>query len=62
MMGTAGQIADTMQPSLAVEAADEFNFMLPIVPQGLDDFVGLVAPERQRRGIFRTAYADTTWG
>jgi len=60
MVGTAGQIADTMQAWLEAEAADGFNVMFPTVPRGLDDFVDLVVPELQRRGIFRTAYAGTT--
>jgi hypothetical protein len=34
--------------------------MFPTVPAGLDDFVELVVPELQRRGIFRTAYTGTT--
>jgi len=60
MVGTADEIADTMQAWLEAEAADGFNVMFPTVPQGLDDFVDLVVPELQRRGIFRTAYAGTT--
>ncbi|HEY0205301.1 MAG TPA: xenobiotic (desulfurization)monooxygenase subunit A, NtaA/SnaA/SoxA/DszA family protein, partial [Acetobacteraceae bacterium] len=45
---------------LEADAADGFNVMFPTVPQGLDDFVDLVVPELQRRGIFRKAYAGTT--
>jgi len=30
------------------------------MPEGLDDFVDLVVPELQRRGLFRTAYAGDT--
>ena len=60
MVGTAEEIADTMQAWLEADAADGFNVMFPTVPQGLDDFVDLVVPELQRRGIFRTAYAGTT--
>jgi hypothetical protein len=30
------------------------------VPSGLDDFVALVIPELQRRGLFRSAYEGTT--
>ena len=60
MVGTAGEIADTMQAWLETGAADGFNVMFPTVPQGLDDFVDLVVPELQRRGIYRTAYAGAT--
>ena len=60
MVGTAGEIADTMQSWLQTGACDGFNIMFPTVPAGLDDFVDLVIPELQRRGIFRNEYAGTT--
>ena len=60
IVGTADEIADTMQSWLETDAADGFNIMFPTVPAGLDDFVTLVVPELQRRGIFRTDYAGTT--
>ncbi len=60
MVGTAGEIADTMQEWLETEAADGFNIMFPTVPAGLDDFVNLVVPELQLRGIFRREYEGAT--
>ena len=60
IVGTAGEVADTMQAWLETNAADGFNIMFPTVPAGLDDFVTLVIPELQRRGIFRTEYEGTT--
>jgi alkanesulfonate monooxygenase len=60
MVGTAEDIADTMQSWLETEASDGFNIMFPTVPSGLDDFVDLVVPELQRRGIFRRDYEGTT--
>lgn len=60
MVGTPVEIADTMQEWLETEASDGFNIMFPTVPAGLDDFVDLVVPELQRRGIFREAYEGTT--
>jgi alkanesulfonate monooxygenase len=60
MVGTAEDIADTMQLWLETEASDGFNIMFPTVPSGLDDFVDLVVPELQRRGIFRRNYEGTT--
>jgi alkanesulfonate monooxygenase len=60
MVGTASEIADTMQHWLETEACDGFNVMFPTVPVGLNDFVDLVVPELQRRGIFRTAYQGST--
>jgi alkanesulfonate monooxygenase len=60
MVGTAEQIADTMQQWLETNASDGFNVMFHTVPAGLDDFVDLVIPELQRRGLFRTEYEGTT--
>jgi alkanesulfonate monooxygenase len=60
IVGTAGEIADTMQLWLDTGAADGFNVMFPTVPAGMDDFVELVIPELRRRGIFREDYAGTT--
>jgi alkanesulfonate monooxygenase len=60
MVGTAEEIADTMQAWLESEACDGFNVMFPTVPAGLDDFVDLVVPELQRRGIFRRTYEGST--
>jgi FMN-dependent oxidoreductase (nitrilotriacetate monooxygenase family) len=54
--GTPGDIADVMQHWFENGAADGFNVMPPIMPGGLDDFVDLVVPELQRRGLYRTAY------
>ncbi len=60
MVGTPGEIADTMQEWLETDASDGFNVMFPTVPAGLDDFVELVVPELQRRGIFRREYEGAT--
>ena len=60
MVGTASEIADTMQEWLQSEASDGFNVMFPTVPAGLDEFVELVVPELQRRGIFRRDYEGAT--
>ena len=58
--GTPKQIADHIQHWFEEEAADGFNVMPPFLPGGLDDFVALVIPELQRRGLFRTEYAGRT--
>ena len=60
VVGTAQAVADQMQAWFEGEAADGFNFMAPVLPGGLDDFLALVVPELQRRGLFRTAYTGTT--
>ena len=60
MMGTPQMIADQMEEWLTTGASDGFNVMFPYLPGGLDDFVNLVVPELQRRGIFRTEYEGKT--
>jgi hypothetical protein len=60
MVGTASEIADTMESWLQTDACDGFNIMFPTVPAGLDDVVALVIPELQRRGVFRHEYAGAT--
>jgi FMN-dependent oxidoreductase (nitrilotriacetate monooxygenase family) len=60
VVGTAEAVADQMQTWFEQEAADGFNFMAPSLPGGLDDFLTLVVPELQRRGLFRTAYQGST--
>ena len=42
------------------DGCDGFNMMPPFLPGGLDDFVDLVIPELQRRGLFRSEYEGKT--
>lgn len=58
--GSAKTIADEMEAWLEAEACDGFNIMFPTIPGGVEDFVRLVVPELQRRGIFRREYEGTT--
>ena len=60
VIGTPVQIVDTLQEWFENEAADGFNILPPWLPTGLTDFVDLVIPELQRRGLFRTAYEGRT--
>jgi FMN-dependent oxidoreductase (nitrilotriacetate monooxygenase family) len=58
--GTPTQIADVMEEWFAMGAADGFMMQFPTLPAGLADFVHLVVPELQRRGLFRTDYTGHT--
>ena len=60
LCGSAVQVADTLEEWFTTGAADGFNIMPASLPGGLDDFVALVVPELQRRGLFRTAYEGAT--
>ena len=60
VVGTPQTIVDQMQLWFESGAADGFNVMPPVLPQSLNEFVDLVIPELQRRGLFRTRYEGTT--
>lgn len=56
LIGTPEQVVDQLQEWFENEAADGFNVLPPTTPAGLDDFVDLIVPELQRRGLYRTQY------
>ncbi|WP_315793452.1 LLM class flavin-dependent oxidoreductase [Paenibacillus sp. BIC5C1] len=58
-IGTPDQIADQIQEWFEGGAADGFNIRT-VVPNGLADFVDLVVPVLQERGLFRTEYEHET--
>ncbi|MBD2410410.1 nitrilotriacetate monooxygenase [Nostoc calcicola FACHB-389] len=60
ILGTPEQIADRLEDWFVNDGADGFNIMPPWLPGGLDEFVDLVIPELQRRGLFRTEYEGRT--
>jgi N-acetyl-S-(2-succino)cysteine monooxygenase len=59
-IGTPQQIADVMEHWFQNGACDGFNVMPAWLPGSLTDFVDMVIPELQRRGLYRTAYEGTT--
>jgi alkanesulfonate monooxygenase SsuD/methylene tetrahydromethanopterin reductase-like flavin-dependent oxidoreductase (luciferase family) len=60
LCGTPKRIADTLEEWFLEGAADGFNVLPPYFPGGLTDFVDLVVPELQARGLFRREYQGTT--
>jgi alkanesulfonate monooxygenase SsuD/methylene tetrahydromethanopterin reductase-like flavin-dependent oxidoreductase (luciferase family) len=60
LCGTPKRIADTLEEWFVEEAADGFNVLPPYFPGALVDFVDLVVPELQARGLFRREYEGTT--
>jgi alkanesulfonate monooxygenase len=56
VVGTPADIADEMAHWQAERAADGFNVIPTHLPAAIDDFVEMVVPELQRRGLFRRAY------
>ena len=59
-IGTGADVADKMQEWFEAGAADGFNITPTVLPEGIDDFVELVVPELQRRGLFRSEYEGRT--
>ena len=60
IIGTPSQVADEMEAWFEGYGADGFNILPPVFPTGLQEFVDLVVPELQRRGLFRTEYEGKT--
>ena len=59
-IGTAADIADVMQEWFELPGCDGFNVTPATLPGGGEDFVAMVVPELQRRGLFRTEYEGRT--
>lgn len=60
VVGTPEKIADELEFLFENFAADGFNIMPPYMSGGLDDFVDLVVPILQQRGLYRTEYEGAT--
>jgi alkanesulfonate monooxygenase SsuD/methylene tetrahydromethanopterin reductase-like flavin-dependent oxidoreductase (luciferase family) len=60
LCGTPARVADTLEEWFLAGAADGYNILPPYFPGAFDDFVDLVVPELQRRGLFRRDYEGMT--
>ena len=60
LIGTPAEIVDVMQDWFEGEACDGFNITPSLLPAGCEDFVELVTPELQRRGLMRLEYEGRT--
>ena len=59
-IGTAEQVADTMQEWFESGACDGFMLSGAVLPQGFDDFIDHVLPILKERGLFRAEYEAGT--
>lgn len=59
-VGTPQQVADGLEEWFAAEACDGFVLAATHIPGAYEDFVRLVVPELQRRGLFHRDYAGMT--
>jgi alkanesulfonate monooxygenase len=60
VIGTPVQIVDQMAEWFVNRGVDGFLIQPPVLPAGLDEFVELIVPELQNRGLYRTEYTGTT--
>jgi alkanesulfonate monooxygenase SsuD/methylene tetrahydromethanopterin reductase-like flavin-dependent oxidoreductase (luciferase family) len=60
LIGSPIEIVDDMEKWFRSHAVDGFLVHPPYLPGGLDDFVDLVIPELQNRGLFRAEYEGAT--
>lgn len=59
-VGTGRQVADQMEEWFTSGACDGFVMAATHSPGAYEDFVRMVVPELQHRGLFRTSYTGTT--
>ncbi len=60
LIGTPTEIVDVMQDWFENDACDGFNITPAHLPGGCEDFVEMITPELQRRGLFRKEYEGKT--
>ncbi|MCB2062962.1 MAG: NtaA/DmoA family FMN-dependent monooxygenase [Novosphingobium sp.] len=61
IVGSPESIVDRMQDMFESKCCDGFIVTCPLSPGSLEHFVDLVVPELQRRGLYRTEYAGSTF-
>ncbi len=61
LVGDPRQIADEMQAWAEQTGIDGFNLLQFVAPIDIRRFVELVVPELQRRGLYKTEYAEGTF-
>jgi len=57
VVGSPERVADELVAWMQDTGVDGFNLMYTVMPECFTDFVDLVVPELQRRGVYKTEYA-----
>jgi long-chain alkane monooxygenase len=60
IVGDPGQVADELQSWISETGIDGFNLSRTVVPESYEDFVDLIVPELQNRGVYKTSYSEGT--
>src|SRR4029077_20985772 len=58
--GSGEQGADTLAAWVEVTDVDGFNLAYAVTPESFEDFVDLVVPQLERRGIYKREYRPGT--
>ena len=56
--GDAVAVADELQSWIEEAEVDGFNLSRIVVPESYEDFIDIVIPELQNRGLYKTAYVE----
>ena len=60
IVGDPHEVADALQSWVEETGIDGFNLTRTVTPESYEDFIDLVIPELQARGIYKKAYAPGT--
>jgi FMN-dependent oxidoreductase (nitrilotriacetate monooxygenase family) len=60
VVGSPTRVAEELEAWMHDTGVDGFNLMYTVMPECFVDFVDLVVPELQQRGIYKTEYAPGT--
>jgi hypothetical protein len=60
VVGSPTRVADELEAWMAATGVDGFNLTYQVMPESFTDFVDLVVPELQRRGVVQHEYAPGT--
>jgi FMN-dependent oxidoreductase (nitrilotriacetate monooxygenase family) len=60
IIGSPATVADALQSWVEEADIDGFNLSRTVTPECINDFIDLVVPELQARGVYKTAYRPGT--
>jgi FMN-dependent oxidoreductase (nitrilotriacetate monooxygenase family) len=60
IVGTPSQVADEIEKLVRETDLDGFNLTRTVAPETFTDFIDLIIPELQERGLYKTAYEEGT--
>jgi len=60
IVGSPSQVADELEAWIRDTDVDGFNLAYALTPESFSEFVDLVVPELQRRGVYKHDYAPGT--